>query len=184
MKPVKKTYRLLPKDDRKIVRSKFGEAYTHLYHATPTRNLKSICVHGLDPKFEGEDSKYADRYFEPAYAMRFSTKKEIVAAISAAVARGGKEADGSIALLRVRSGKLLKLSFGLDHSHSVVMHAVDELMQGSERPLTADEFISLVDRIGILSCYEVIASDQLEVSFDLSGEGKFENLNEYCAQLS
>jgi hypothetical protein len=57
---------------------------------------------------------------------------------------------------------LLNKSFGLDHSYAAVASEVDPLLQSSSY-LTADQFVTLVCKHGVISCYETIPPEELEI---------------------
>jgi hypothetical protein len=179
---------LLSSDEKAKVRKQLTAQHCFFYHGTPTMNLESIAAHGLDPDFESEDSRYPDRKYEPHRAMRFATLQGIQAAISAANARSafqsiqgssGGTSFGGIVLLRVQADTLLDRSFGLDHSHAVVADIVAEHLSAAKTQLSALDFLQIIDSVGVISCYERIAPDLIEVSEDFTGVGAFATLIEY-----
>lgn len=150
--------------------------YKYFYHATPPQNVPSILVSGIDPSCEDERSSYP-RGLEPP-AMRFATIK---AAADVARAVASRCEIGQLikpVLLRVRSSVLLRLPFGLDHSFSCVMNEFEALEKAGKVPLSAEDFLALIDRWGFLSCHGAISPSDVERSdeLDMTTSLELENL--------
>jgi hypothetical protein len=118
-------YTLLSDEDRPKVKERLLAAHEHFYHGTPAANLDSIRQHGLHPRFESEQSAYANRDWEPNAAIRYCTKNHSELALSAAGTRSHEwdqsaesrvTVSSEIVILRVKTAALLNRSFGLDHS--------------------------------------------------------------------
>lgn len=176
-------YGLLSDADRKQVRATLGTEHAHFYHATVKRHLDSIRQHGLDPRFEGEDSSYGHRQHEPYKALHYATKPFLELAFSAAStrARVWNEAlgidvsnDGEVVIVRMPADSILTRSFGLDHSFGN-MRLAAEVMLASKEQLSAEEFVSLVRQFGAISCYDPIPPEELEICTDsvCSFDGSF-----------
>jgi hypothetical protein len=142
--------------------------HEHFYHVTTNDLLPSIQKLGIDPNFEHDRSRYGRRTHEPENAMRFFTLDPpgIRAGLSAADQRTlefieGIWRRGSLkpVLLRVKSGCLLSRRFGLDYSYG----QVGEWRRGLARKPSAEDFLWCIREYGVISTYDVISPDQLEL---------------------
>jgi hypothetical protein len=183
-------YPLLSEADAFSTRGLLEQIHEHFYHFTLDDHIESIKKTGLDPGFEGEDSRYANRDREPANAIRYCTSNVLSLGLNAAATRNQvwspkhdmwlPRPPERIVLLRARTSALLSRSFGLDHSHAEVSRAADALLADTER-LTADEFVAIVAKYGDISCYEAIPADELELcvnieNFCIGLQGEFSPL--------
>jgi len=128
------------------------------YHGTPAGNFRSIAKFGLDPRYEGADSHYVHLREEPGSALRFALSPS--AAVEAGSVRCNEWSDSSFmwepkdrpVLLRIAACFILEKSFGLDHSHQDTQRDFATLRDQGETPLTAERFVALVKKYGIISC--------------------------------
>jgi hypothetical protein len=161
--------------------------HQHFYHFTlDCYRLASIKKRGLDPRYESDESGYARRCREPGKAIRYCTKQSFglkVGLNTANVRAGGCRTDlrsaGNIrvVLLRTKALYLLDRSFGLDHSFGDIDAEVDVTLEESKQTqLTADQFIQLVTQFGVISCYEIIRPDELDICID--------DITSFCESLN
>jgi hypothetical protein len=173
-------YDLLDSDDTARVREQLTAEHTFFYHFTSANVLPSIGEHGLDPRFESNESEYAGRVREPAKAMRYCIGR------TEALQAGYKTAEtrysvwshenltwlpspDPIVVVRAPAAALLSRRFGLDHSHGVLHAEVEDALAGGRERLSAAEFVNLLYRNGNISCYDVIPGNELELSEDPKG---------------
>jgi hypothetical protein len=184
-------YLLLSEADASAVRGILEQTHEYFYHFTLDDHVESIKNTGLDPGFEGEDSRYGNRDREPTNAIRYCTRKVLSLGLSAAATRNQVWSPKHdtwiplpperIILLRTRAGGLLSRSFGLDHSHSEVSRAAEALLTTSKERFTAAEFVAIVVKYGDISCYEPIPAAELEICANIKDfydglEGEFSPL--------
>jgi hypothetical protein len=173
--------------DANAVRKELEGLHRYFYHFTLDIHLASIAQYGLDPTFEGDDSRYAGRFLEPGNAMRYCIESKLDLGLSAAVTRNQEYSDdagtwvqksgSNVVVLRTPATSLLGRIFGLDHSFGNAELEVSGILRDKQR-LAPEVFITLVSRFGAISCYEVIPAAELEVcrdpqSFCLSKAGEF-----------
>lgn len=159
----KPIYRWLSNEAKIEVRKELQNEY--FYHFTLDKHLKNIRNRGIDPEFESEESHTT---VEPR-AMRFCTQAYLITGLSAAETRAKiwdpdryewvKTAE--IALLRAKANSLFTRQFGLDHSHGEMRDEEQSILTCSGS-LTAEDFVALVRKYGVISAYEVIPSAELE----------------------
>jgi hypothetical protein len=170
-------YPLLSTDGTAAVRQRLAAEHQHFYHFTlDCYRLASIKKRGLDPWYESDESGYARRNREPGKAIRYCTKQScgVKVGLSTANVRARdcrtdlrSAANVQVVLLRTKATYLLDRSFGLDHSFGDIDVAVDVKLEESKQPqLTADQFIQLVTQFGVISCYQIIRPDELEICMD------------------
>ena len=190
----RRDYPLLSTEGATAVRKRLAAEHQHFYHFTLDRHLASIKKRGLDPHYESNDSSYPRGYREPGKAIRYSTKQSFglkvglsTAKIRAQVWNSATEmwdASGArVVLLRTKGTYMLDRSFGLDHSVGDIDAAVTVMLgESKQRQLSADQFIQLVTQFNVISCYEIIRPDELEIctddiaAFCESFSGQFEPL--------
>ena len=162
-------YKLLSDADKAAVREKIKPLHEYFYHGTTKGCLAGIKLHGLDPEYEHDDNEYFWERLEPARALRYCTKAELRSAHGAAEerARWRDSSDPSnldtanVVLFRVKAENLLKKSFGLDHAffdEQTIKRSMD-----ANGLLLADTFIELFNGCGLISCYETIPAEELEI---------------------
>lgn len=159
-------------DDAVVKSSSVLSRHRFFYHFTLDDNLPSIRKHGLSPSFEGPDSSYGQRTFEPEKALRYCLEHELATGLSAARSRARVWDDATghwverpekIVLLRMPSSVLLHRAYGLDHSHGGVMGSVNALALVPGQTLTADQFVRIVEAEGVISCYDIIPAADLQL---------------------
>lgn len=155
--------------DRASIVEVLLRTHEFFYHFTLDTKLKSIKSSGLDPAWESEESAYAERV-EPK-ALRYCTPAGFEVGRSAANARRSEWSDemgmqvagnSRVVLLRTPARILLERSFGLDYSYrdSIPRHLPDY----RDGLITSTEFLQVVERAGVISCYDVIPPEHIEVS--------------------
>jgi hypothetical protein len=185
-----RTYSLLSNEAKIEVRKQLCNC-EYFYHFTLSRNLKSIRISGLDPAFESDDSKYANyKECEPGPAVRFCTlnPEGLNSGLSAALARARVWRDGimvagcvPIAVLRAKSRSLLDRDFGLDHSFGNLAKDAGPPSPGF---LSAEKFISLVRKYGVISAYQSLPPTELELCTSDGRRFAAERLGNFRSLLS
>lgn len=172
---------LLLASDIITVRKQLVRDHQHFYHFTLDCHLPSLKTHGIHPQFESDDSTYGLRDREPLKAMRYFTKSShgLSVGLTAASTRASVWVrsdemwvdNAQVILLRAEVNSLLDRSFGPDLSFGDVA-CETELMLGSRQHLCADEFIQLITKFGVISCYDAIPPDELEICNDAASFSK------------
>lgn len=163
MRPV---YPLLEDDTKASLRERLQREHEFFYHFTPDSNLESIRNSGIDPNYEGIDSAYSQRRYEPAKAMRFCTKDGLSVGYGSALTRNSvfddsqgiwTQGNATVVLLRIKSSILLSREFGLDHSFVTESQLAPHLSDGY---LTESDFAKMVRTSGAISCHESLPAHQ------------------------
>jgi hypothetical protein len=162
-------YKLLSDDSKAAVRAQLKSAHAYFYHGTTKTRLAGIIAGGLDPEQEHHESEYFWERLEPDKALRYCTQSALITAHETAEerARWRDSADptkldpADIILLRVKAEALLNRSFGLDHAYLDDMTV--KLEMGADGLLSAEKFLGLFNDGGMISCYEVIPREELQI---------------------
>jgi hypothetical protein len=163
------TYTLLSDPTKADIRAQIKSAHAYFYHGTTKARLAGITQTGLDPEHEHHESEYFWERLEPEKALRYCTSATINVAHETAEerARWRDSADptkldpADIILLRVKAEALLDKSFGLDHAFLDDM--IIKLAVGADGLLSADKFLELFNESGMISCYEAIPREELQI---------------------
>jgi hypothetical protein len=160
------TYPLLKDATKASLRETLQREHDFFYHFTLDSRLESIRNSGIDPNYEGIDSAYPQRRLEPAKAMRFCTKEELLLGYRTALTRNSvfddpqgiwTQGSETVVLLRVKSKILLSREFGLDHSFVTEDELEPHLSDGV---LIESAFAEMVRKKGAISCYEPLPAHQ------------------------
>lgn len=161
-------YKLLAATDILAAKCHLIHAEKYVFHFTLKQRIGSIKTKGLDPSYESEDSRYAIRNCEPGDAMRYCFKLGLPVGYSTAISRSQRDGEyvtrqEDVVLLRAPANALLSRSFGLDHSNADVTTKTPDQVTALIRPFSLAEFIDIVQKTGVISCYEIIPPSELEI---------------------
>jgi hypothetical protein len=163
------TYHLLSDAAKPALREQIKSAHAYFYHGTTKHCLAGIAQNGLDPACEHHESEYFWERLEPDKALRYCTKATLTAAYETAEerARWRDSSDptrldpADVILLRAPAEALLNKSFGLDHAFLDDMTV--KLERGADGLLPPEKFLSLFNSSGMISCYEVLPREELQI---------------------
>ena len=159
-------YPLLTSDGVTAVRQRLAADHRHFYHFTLDCYLASIKRLGLDPSFESDESR-TGRLRNPGKAIRYCTESTCGLDAGFSAVRGSDlAAKNKRVLLRTKATYLLDRLFGLDHSFGDMAAEAELALKSNQLELSANEFILLVTKFGVISCYDVIRPNELEICLD------------------